>query len=104
MENKADVYRKMLAFLEDIGADLGPHLDARIASVQEVDFDTMDRQDLMHYQRVLEATIDNRSAELMDSEALKDELTTVVRERFARGSIGDKTAEAREFRARLASL
>lgn len=94
----------MIAYLEDRGANLGPHLSARIASVPDADFDSMDRQDLMHYQRVLEATIDNRDGDLMDSEALKDELTSVVRERFARGGIGDKTAEAREFRNRLASL
>ena len=104
MENKAETYRKMLAYLEDLGADLGNHSTARLAFVREVGFEAMDKQDLMHYQRVLEATIDNRNPALMDSEALKNELTEVMRERFARGGVGNKTAEAREFRARLTSL
>lgn len=104
MESRADSYRKMLAYLEDLGADLGPHSSARLASAHEAEFDTMDKGDLMHYQRVLEATIDNRNEELMDAEFLKDELTRVVRERFAKGGIADKTAEAKEFRARLTSL
>lgn len=104
MDNKAENYRRMLAFLEDLGADLGLHAIARIASTTEAEFDTMGKEDLMHYQRVLEATIDNRNAALMDSEALKDELTEVVRERFARGGVANKAVEAKEFRARLASL
>ena len=104
MDNKADNYRKMLAFLSDQGADLGPHATARIASVQDANLANMDNQDLMHYQRVLEATIDGRDDALMDKEAMKDELTEVVRERFQRGTVVDKTAEAREFRSRLASL
>src|SRR3954466_4453986 len=82
MENKAEIYRKMLAFLDDLGADLGPHSTARIASAPEADFDTMDGMDLLHYQRVLEATIDNRSDDLMDKTSMKNELTEVVRERF----------------------
>jgi hypothetical protein len=104
MDNKADIYRKMLAFLSDQGADLGPHATARIASVQEANLTDMDNQDLIHYQRVLEATIDNRIDIVMDKEAMKDELTEVVRERFQRGTVADKTTEAREFRSRLASL
>ena len=103
MENRADNFRKMLAFLSDRGADLGPHATARIASVQDADLSDMNNQDLMHYQRVLEATIDNRNA-LMDKESMKDELTEIVRERFRRGLVADKTSEAREFRSRLASL
>lgn len=104
MENKAETYRRMLAYLEDLGADLGDHANARLASAQSMDFAGMDKQDLIHYQRVLEATIDNRNAELMDSEALRDELTMVVRERFARGGVADKTAEAQKFRTRIATL
>ena len=107
MENKAETYRKMLAYLEDAGAnldDLAPHKEAKIASATDASFEDMNRQDLRHYQSLLEATIDNRNAALMDSDILKDELTEVVRERFAKGGIKDKTAEARSFRNRLASL
>lgn len=99
MENRTEQYLKMLAFLDDMGADVGIHATARIASSIE----DMDAQDLLHYQRVLEATIDNRH-ELMDREAMKDDLTEVIRERFARGGVRDKTSEASRFRARLASL
>lgn len=103
MENKAALYQKMLSYLTDLGADLGEHSTAHIARAQTVGFDEMDTTDLLHYQRVLEATIDNRN-DLMDPEAMKEDLTTVVRERFARGSVIDKTAEAKEYRLRLASL
>lgn len=104
MENKADTYRRMLAYLEDHGADLGSHLSARLASASQVTITEMDNRDLMHYQRVLEATIDNRDETLMDKEAMRDELVEVVRERFQRGTVDDKTTEAKEFRARLASF
>lgn len=104
MQNKAENYRRMLAYLENLGADLGPHTSTRLASVDDADFMSMDRQDILHYQRILEATIDNRDGDLMDGEALKDELTEVMRERFAKGGVIDKTAEARGFRARLAGL
>lgn len=103
IEDKATNYRRMLAYLGDLGADLGPHPDAHLAKLQAVSFEEMDQSDLLHYQRVLEATIDNKS-DLMDSSAMKEELTEVVRERFMRGAVTDKTAEAREFRQRLASL
>lgn len=99
MENRSEQYSKMLAYLDDLGADVGSHATVRIASSME----DMDAQDLLHYQRVLEATIDNRH-ELMDREAMKDDLTAIVRERFARGGLGDKAYEASRFRARLASL
>lgn len=104
MENKAETYRKMLAYLGDRGADLGPHASARLASAQSATITEMDNRDLMHYQRVLEATIDSRDEALMDKEAMRDELVEVVRERFQRGTVEDKTTEAREFRARLASF
>lgn len=104
MDNKAENYRRMLAYLDDKGADLGPHATARIASVPSASMADMDNRDLMHYQRVLEATIDNRNDVLMDKEAMREELVEVVRERFQRGAVDDKSTEAREFRARLASL
>lgn len=75
----------------------------RITARLAADFGEMDSTDLLHYQRVLEATIDNRN-DLMDPEAMKQDLTEVVRERFARHAIEDKTAEAKEFRERIASL
>lgn len=103
IENKAESYRKMLAFLEDLGADLGSHLGTHLAKVASTSMGEMDQNDLLHYQRVLEATIDNRS-DLMDKTALKEELMTVVSERFARGTIADKNREAREFRGRLARI
>jgi hypothetical protein len=104
MENKAETYRKMLAYLEALGADLEPHSSARLASASEATMADLDNRDLLHYQRVLEATIDHHDGELMDKEAMRDELTEVVRERFQRGTVEDKVAEAKEFRARLASL
>lgn len=104
MDNKSDNYRKMLAYLGNLGADLGPHATAKLASSEAGTLIDMDSQDLMHYQRVLEATIDNRDETLMDKEAMRDDLTEVVRERFQRGLVKDKTAEAREFRGRVGSL
>lgn len=102
-ENKSLNYQKMLAYLGELGADLGEHAMIRLARASDATFGAMDRTDLLHYQRVLEATIDNRN-DLMDREALKAELTDVVRERFIRGAVSDKAAEAREFRTRLASM
>lgn len=102
-QNKSETYRKMLAYLEDLGADVGSHAEAGISRMAS-SFVEMDPINLIHYQRVLEATIDNRDDSLMDKESMKEELTEVVRERFARGSVEDKTTEAKEFRARLASL
>lgn len=104
MENKAELYRKMLAYLEDRGADLRGHASARLASVEDADFPTMDARDLLHYQRVLEATIDNRDASLMHGESMRAELTEVVRERIDRGLVEEKGQETRQFRARVASL
>lgn len=102
--NKAETYRKMLAYLSDQGADLGPHATARLASVPEAEIEDMDSRDLMHYQRVLEATIDHRNDLVMDKEAMRDELAEVVRERFERGYVNDKLKEAAQYRQRFASL
>jgi hypothetical protein len=103
-ENKAATYRKMLAYLSDLGADLAGHDRAALARTGSVTIDEMDTTDLLHYQRVLEATIDNRSDGLMDTGAMKIELAAIVRERIARGGVEDKVSEAREFRSRVASF
>lgn len=103
MDNKAVLYRTMVAYLTDLGADLVGHDQAALAHATTASIPEMDRKDLLHYQRVLEATIDMPD-ERMDKEAMKMELTQVVRERFLRGAVADKISEARDFRARLAGL
>lgn len=103
MQNKADRYRTMLVYLSDLGADVSGHDDAPLTRTASAELDDMGPNDLMHYQRVLEATIDNRSP-LMDKMALREEYSEVVRERLFRGDVEDKVEQAREFRSRVASL
>lgn len=103
-DDKSIQYRKMLAYLESLGADLVGHDQVFLTKAANISFSEMNPDSLLHYQRVLEATIDNRDDQLMDREAMKEDLVEVVRERFHRGAVKDKTTEAKEFRTRLASL
>lgn len=103
LDNKAEVYRKMLGYLETLGADLTTHSTARLAGRYVASFTDMSETDLMHYQRVLEATADYRHR-LMSEAALQEELGQVVSERVTRGYVEDQSEELRELRQRLASL
>lgn len=102
-QDKAANYRVMLAYLSDLGADLAGHEEATLALERASSLVEMDTRDLLHYQTVLEATIDNRN-ELMSVAAMKEELTEVVRERLARGAVRARASETRSFRARIAHM
>lgn len=90
----------MINFLSSQGAELGSHSNVRLA---EADFNDLSEIDLLHYQRVLEAVVDNPHP-LMSHGALKEELATVVQERIARGYVDDTTSEVKAFRRRIALL
>lgn len=101
--NRAELYRRMLAYLRELGADLSGHVSASLAKMGSASLESMSNIDLAHYQTVLEAVVDHPHP-LMSRSLLADELTSIVRERLARGSVDDVILEVRAFQRRMAKL